>query len=273
MPGGGGAAGQQGGAGRGSLTWSERSGCPSGCPSCRRRCGRAHSAAARERATGLAAARRDSPDTRTPPRPLGTEGEQGSGRDAPGTRRCHGLRAATACAAMTPTPRAATSDRASLPPDARWPIAAPSSRLGAGDWPRSDHVLSPAGCCRKCPLPPWRPRLPGAARRPLPVSRRGRDGPAPPPLSLRAAPAMAEPRLAVRRKSRSSSERKRSRAPVQPIAASSPVARKRPSSGGEGPAAEAPVGDGGILGLVARRGSPSGRVACVGKGRALYERL
>ncbi|NXP90774.1 HELQ Helicase, partial [Passerina amoena] len=50
---------------------------------------------------------------------------------------------------------------------------------------------------------------------------------------------MAEPRLAVRRKSRCSSERKRSRAPVQPVAASSPVARKRPSSGGEGPPAEA----------------------------------
>ncbi|NWZ10834.1 HELQ Helicase, partial [Agelaius phoeniceus] len=50
---------------------------------------------------------------------------------------------------------------------------------------------------------------------------------------------MAEPGLAVRRKSRSRSERKRSRAPVQPVAASSPVARKRPSSGGEGPPAEA----------------------------------
>ncbi|NXU62697.1 HELQ Helicase, partial [Horornis vulcanius] len=51
---------------------------------------------------------------------------------------------------------------------------------------------------------------------------------------------MAEPGLAVRRKSRSSSERKRSRAPAQPIAASSPVARKRPSPGGEGAPAEAP---------------------------------
>ncbi|NXK66897.1 HELQ Helicase, partial [Sylvietta virens] len=51
---------------------------------------------------------------------------------------------------------------------------------------------------------------------------------------------MAEPRLAVRRKSRSSSERKRNRAPAQPVAASSPVARKRPSSGGEGAPAEAP---------------------------------
>ncbi|NXU11533.1 HELQ Helicase, partial [Pardalotus punctatus] len=51
---------------------------------------------------------------------------------------------------------------------------------------------------------------------------------------------MAEPSIVVRRKSRSSSERKRSRAPVQPVAASSPVARKRPSSGGEGPPAEAP---------------------------------
>ncbi|NXY64556.1 HELQ Helicase, partial [Callaeas wilsoni] len=51
---------------------------------------------------------------------------------------------------------------------------------------------------------------------------------------------MAEPRLAVRRTSRSSSERKRSRAPMHPIAARSPVARKRPSSGGEGPPAEAP---------------------------------
>ncbi|NWR32429.1 HELQ Helicase, partial [Tachuris rubrigastra] len=45
---------------------------------------------------------------------------------------------------------------------------------------------------------------------------------------------MAEPGLAVRRKSRPSSERKRSRAPVQPSVAGSPVARKRPSSGGEG---------------------------------------
>ncbi|NWT15698.1 HELQ Helicase, partial [Vireo altiloquus] len=51
---------------------------------------------------------------------------------------------------------------------------------------------------------------------------------------------MTEPRLAVRRKSRSSTERKRSRAPVQPIAASSPVSRKRPSSGVKGPPAEAP---------------------------------
>ncbi|XP_068043949.1 helicase POLQ-like isoform X2 [Anomalospiza imberbis] len=51
---------------------------------------------------------------------------------------------------------------------------------------------------------------------------------------------MAEPKLAVWRKSRSSSERKRSRALVQPVAASSPVARKRPSSDGEGPPAEAP---------------------------------
>ncbi|NXE93287.1 HELQ Helicase, partial [Menura novaehollandiae] len=51
---------------------------------------------------------------------------------------------------------------------------------------------------------------------------------------------MAEPGLAVRRKTRLSSERKRSRAPVQPSATCSPVARKRPSSGSEGPPAEAP---------------------------------
>ncbi|NXY14257.1 HELQ Helicase, partial [Atrichornis clamosus] len=51
---------------------------------------------------------------------------------------------------------------------------------------------------------------------------------------------MAESALAVRRKSRPSSERKRSRAPVQPSAACSPVARKRLSSGSEGPPAEAP---------------------------------
>ncbi|NWY37077.1 HELQ Helicase, partial [Sylvia atricapilla] len=51
---------------------------------------------------------------------------------------------------------------------------------------------------------------------------------------------MAEPKLAVRRKNRSSSERKRSRVPAQPVAASSPVARKRPSCGGEGAPAEAP---------------------------------
>ncbi|XP_076193173.1 helicase POLQ-like isoform X2 [Aptenodytes patagonicus] len=51
---------------------------------------------------------------------------------------------------------------------------------------------------------------------------------------------MAEPSLAVRRKSRPGSARKRSRAPVQPSAVCSPVARKRPSSGGEGPPAETP---------------------------------
>ncbi|NWV36984.1 HELQ Helicase, partial [Grantiella picta] len=54
---------------------------------------------------------------------------------------------------------------------------------------------------------------------------------------------MAEPSLVVRRKSRSSSERKRSRAPLQPITASSPVASKKPSSGGEGPPAEALCGN------------------------------
>ncbi|XP_053796517.1 helicase POLQ-like isoform X2 [Vidua chalybeata] len=51
---------------------------------------------------------------------------------------------------------------------------------------------------------------------------------------------MAEPKLAVCRKNRSSSERKRRRALVQPVAASSPMARKRPSSDGEGPPAETP---------------------------------
>ncbi|XP_061206956.1 helicase POLQ-like isoform X1 [Neopsephotus bourkii] len=48
---------------------------------------------------------------------------------------------------------------------------------------------------------------------------------------------MAEPRLAVRRKSCPGSVRKRSRAPVQPSAVCSPVARKRLSSA-EGPLAE-----------------------------------
>ncbi|KAM6076277.1 helicase POLQ-like isoform 2-T2 [Chlamydotis macqueenii] len=51
---------------------------------------------------------------------------------------------------------------------------------------------------------------------------------------------MAEPGLAVRRKCRPGSVRKRSRAPVQPSAVCSPVARKRPSSSGEGPPAETP---------------------------------
>ncbi|NWZ56582.1 HELQ Helicase, partial [Haliaeetus albicilla] len=51
---------------------------------------------------------------------------------------------------------------------------------------------------------------------------------------------MAEPSLAVRRKSRPGSVSKRSRAPVQPSAVCSPVARKRMSSGGEGPPAETP---------------------------------
>ncbi|NXA12620.1 HELQ Helicase, partial [Sapayoa aenigma] len=51
---------------------------------------------------------------------------------------------------------------------------------------------------------------------------------------------MAEHGLAVRRKSRSASERKRSRAPVQPNCACSPVARKRQSSAGEEPPLELP---------------------------------
>ncbi|KAM6071579.1 helicase POLQ-like isoform 2-T2 [Theristicus caerulescens] len=51
---------------------------------------------------------------------------------------------------------------------------------------------------------------------------------------------MAEPGPAVRRKSRPGSVRKRSRAPVQPSPVSSPVAPKRPSSGGEEPPAETP---------------------------------
>ncbi|NXF51357.1 HELQ Helicase, partial [Oceanites oceanicus] len=46
---------------------------------------------------------------------------------------------------------------------------------------------------------------------------------------------MAEPGLDVRRKSRPGAVRKRSQAPVQPSAVCSPVAPKRPSSGGEGP--------------------------------------
>ncbi|NXP53670.1 HELQ Helicase, partial [Heliornis fulica] len=51
---------------------------------------------------------------------------------------------------------------------------------------------------------------------------------------------MAEPGLAVRRKSRLGTGRKRGRAPVQPEAACSPVARKRQSSGGEGHPGETP---------------------------------
>ncbi|KAM6400571.1 helicase POLQ-like isoform 1-T1 [Pluvialis apricaria] len=52
---------------------------------------------------------------------------------------------------------------------------------------------------------------------------------------------MPEPSLAVRRKSRPGSVRKRSRAPVvQPSAVCSPVARKRLNSRGEGPPAETP---------------------------------
>ncbi|NXJ43195.1 HELQ Helicase, partial [Ciconia maguari] len=51
---------------------------------------------------------------------------------------------------------------------------------------------------------------------------------------------MAETSLTVRRKRHPGSVCKRSRAPVQPSAVHSPVARKRPSSGGEGPPAETP---------------------------------
>ncbi|NXG43157.1 HELQ Helicase, partial [Psilopogon haemacephalus] len=51
---------------------------------------------------------------------------------------------------------------------------------------------------------------------------------------------MAEDRLAVRRRSRLGAGRKRSRAPGPPDATSSPVARKRPSTGGEEPPAELP---------------------------------
>uniref|UniRef100_A0A8C3XY71 Helicase, POLQ like n=1 Tax=Catharus ustulatus TaxID=91951 RepID=A0A8C3XY71_CATUS len=132
---------------------------------------------------------------------------------------------------MTPAPRTATSALASLPPAARWPIAARCSRLGAGDWSRPGHefprrLVAGSPCSRH------------GGRASL-----GRSGGfAPCPAAAVTAPDMAEPRLAVRRRSRSSSERKRSRAPVQPIAASSPVARKRPNSGGEGAPAEAAVG-------------------------------
>ncbi|XP_068797587.1 helicase POLQ-like isoform X2 [Struthio camelus] len=51
---------------------------------------------------------------------------------------------------------------------------------------------------------------------------------------------MAEPGPAVRRRSRSASARKRSRAPTQPCAAASPLARKRLSPGGEEAPAESP---------------------------------
>ncbi|NXF09897.1 HELQ Helicase, partial [Smithornis capensis] len=51
---------------------------------------------------------------------------------------------------------------------------------------------------------------------------------------------MAESGLAVRRKNRSSSGRKRSRAPVQPSAVSSPVARKRQTSAGKALPADPP---------------------------------
>ncbi|XP_010708005.1 helicase POLQ-like isoform X1 [Meleagris gallopavo] len=51
---------------------------------------------------------------------------------------------------------------------------------------------------------------------------------------------MAEPALAVRRRSRTSSARKRSHPPARPGAACSPLARKRPGAGGEGSPAEPP---------------------------------
>ncbi|NXE77187.1 HELQ Helicase, partial [Cochlearius cochlearius] len=51
---------------------------------------------------------------------------------------------------------------------------------------------------------------------------------------------MAEPSLAVRRRSRPGSVRKRSRTPAQPGSVCLAAARKRPSSGSEGPAAEPP---------------------------------
>ncbi|NXF92874.1 HELQ Helicase, partial [Eubucco bourcierii] len=51
---------------------------------------------------------------------------------------------------------------------------------------------------------------------------------------------MAEDRLAVRRRSRLGAARKRSRVPVPPGVACSPVARKRPSTGGEEALAELP---------------------------------
>ncbi|NXL49557.1 HELQ Helicase, partial [Podilymbus podiceps] len=51
---------------------------------------------------------------------------------------------------------------------------------------------------------------------------------------------MAEPSLAVRRKSHQGSARKRSRAPAQPSAGCSPVARRRPSASGEELPAETP---------------------------------
>ncbi|NWW84719.1 HELQ Helicase, partial [Rhynochetos jubatus] len=54
---------------------------------------------------------------------------------------------------------------------------------------------------------------------------------------------MAEPNLAVRRRSRPGPVRKRSRAPLQPGAVCSPAAAKRLSSPGEGPVTETPCSD------------------------------
>lgn len=96
-------------------------------------------------------------------------------------------------------------------------------------------------------------------------SFRARAGIFPPAVAV-----MAEPGVAVRRRSRRGSVRKRSRAPAQPSAVCSLVARKRPSSGGEGTtvgggrAPRAGPGGGGTAGAW-----PAPSRGALGLGRAL----
>lgn len=100
---------------------------------------------------------------RQPGHAHGRRGQRGSGRDAPGTRRCQDLRAATARAAMTPAPRAAASSRASLPPAAPWPIAARPSRPGQAIGHSPAQCGSPGALLPEVPVPA--PAMAAVARR------------------------------------------------------------------------------------------------------------
>lgn len=128
--------------------------------------------------TELAGARRDTPDTKTPPRPLGTEGErEGRTRNQalPGPPRRHSPHRHDT----------STAHRrfllASLPPSLLPNSSAAFPTRGRRLALLRSNALPSAGCCRSSLLPPWWPGRPGEARLPLSMSRRGRDGSAPPP--------------------------------------------------------------------------------------------
>lgn len=204
-------------------------------------------------------------------RPARERGTGGQG-NAPGSSLRQELRAAM-------LPSTAPSDAATSAPRAScWPTGSRPAPLQAGDWlPAVTAPPSPplvggsdagrgrlAGSRRRLSGLLWAPHpLPGL--RPL-VAALG-DGPRTGSPRVwhvpwrRGVAAMAEPGLAVRRKSRPGSVGKRSRAPVQPSPACSPVAHKRLSCRGQRLPAETPVRAWRGAGRLPARAPPPGREA------------